>query len=193
MTRRISRLLTVVPFMIAFGGAARADAVSDALQAALDAYGAGNLAKTSENMTLATQALGGQQSAMLAALLPAAPEGWTRTPTEDFAQGFGIMGGGAGAEARYDNADQSVSYTMSFVADNPMVASMGAMLGNAQMMAMMGKVVKVGDQPLLDTDGNLSTLVNSRVLFQAQGAGSDVMLPVVQTIDFARVGLFDSK
>lgn len=197
MTRSISRLLTIAPFVIALGfsasAPAHADDVSDALQAALDAYKSGNLGKTSESMTLATQALGAQQSALLAALLPAAPAGWTKTPTTDFAQGFGIMGGGAGAEARYDNADSSVSFTMSFVADNPMVASMGAMLGNVQMMSMMGKVVKVGDQPLLNADNNLSGLVNGRVLFQAQGATTDVMLPFAQTIDFAKVGAFDTK
>ena len=186
-------LLRSVPFVIALGLPAHADEVSDALQAALDAYASGNLAKVSESMTMATQALGKQQSAMLAALLPAAPTGWTMTPTEDFGQGFGILGGGAGAEGRYDNAAQSVSFTISYIADNPMVASMGAMLGNAQMMAMMGKVVKVGDQTLLDTDSNLSTLVNNRVLFQAQGATSDVMLPILQSIDFAKVGAFDSK
>ena len=193
MTHPFFRLLTVMPLVICLAASAQADEVSDSLQAALDAYTSGNLAKTSENMTLATQALAAQQSALLAALLPAAPDGWTATPTDDFAQSFGIMGGGAGAEVRYENADQSQSYSMSLIADNPMVASMGAMLGNAQMMAMMGKVVKVGDQALLETDNNLSTLVGSRVLFQAQGAATDVMLPLVQTIDFAKVGLFDTK
>lgn len=194
MTRAFPRLLLPVVFAVGFSTApVRADDVSDALQAALDAYTAGNLAKTSESLTLAVQGISAKQNALLAALLPAAPAGWTATPTADFAQGFGIMGGGAGAEVRYDNADQSQSFTMSFVADNPMVASMGAMLGNAQMMAMMGKVVKIGDQALLQTDGNLSTLVNSRVLFQAQGAATEVMLPVAQTIDFAKVGAFDAK
>ncbi|MEO8242044.1 MAG: hypothetical protein ABI832_06995 [bacterium] len=193
MTLRFSAAYSAVAVVIALAVPARADEVSDALQAAIDAYAAGDLGKTGEEMTMATQALGAQQSAMLAALLPAAPDGWTATPTEDFAKGFGILGGGSGAEMRYENADQSVSYTMSFVADNPMVASMGAMLGNAQMMAMMGKVVEVGDQPLLDSDGNLSGLIGSRVLFQAQGGGSDVMLPLAQTIDFAKVAAFDKK
>ena len=96
MHRSFFRFASVVPLMFALGLPARADEVSDALQAALDAYSSGNLAKVSENMTMATQALGKQQSAMLAALLPAAPEGWTMTPTEGFNQSFGIMGGGAG-------------------------------------------------------------------------------------------------
>ncbi len=188
-----------IPFFRAFAISivvacpACADEVSDALQAAMDAYAAGDLAATSSALTMVTQGLGAQQSALLDALMPDAPDGWTRTMTEDFAQGFGMMGGGSGAEARYENADQSVSFTLSFIADNPMVASMGAMLGNAQMMAMMGKVVKVGDQPLLDTDNNLSTLAGARVLFQAQGAATDVMMPVVGQIDFAKLAVFDQK
>ncbi|MEI6098411.1 MAG: hypothetical protein WCS20_08945 [Alphaproteobacteria bacterium] len=52
---------------------------------------------------------------------------------------------------------------------------------------------KVGEQTLLDTDGNVSTLVNGPVVFQAQGAASDVMLPFVQSIDFAKIGTFDTK
>ena len=191
MTKRI--FATALSLTLFLAAQARADEVTDALQAATDAYAAGDLGKTAQSLTMATQAMSAQQTTLLAALLPAAPEGWTRTDTADFAQSFGLMGGGSGAEARYDNADQTLSFTMSFVADNPMVASMGAMLGNAQMMAMMGKVEKVGDQALLNTDDNLSTLVNARVLFQAQGAASDVMLPLVQQIDFAKVGAFDSK
>ena len=111
------------------------------------------------------------------------------TPTESFAGGFGMMGGGAGAEARYETADQSVSVTLSCIADNPVVSPMVAMPGSAE---MMGKVVKVGDQALLDADNNLSLLVGGRVPSRAQGAPSDIMLPVVQGIDFAKVATFDS-
>lgn len=179
--------------VIAFAGAARADDVSDALQAALDAYNAGDLGKTAEEMTMATQALGLRQSSLLAALLPPAPDGFTREDTADFAKGFAMAGGGTGAEATYTSADGNSSFKLSFIADNPMVASMGAMLGNAQMMAMMGKVLKVGDQALLSNDGSISTLVNARVLFQAQGGTEEQMLPLVQKIDFAKVGTFDKK
>lgn len=170
-----------------------ADDVSDALRAAMTAYQAGDLARTAEAMTIATQGLSGQQSAMLAALLPAAPNGWTREDNADFTKSFGVVGGGSGAEATYASADGALSFKLSFIADNPMVGGVAAMLGNAQMMAMMGKVIKVGDQPLLSQDGSISTLVNSRVLFQAQGGTEDQMLPLVQTIDFAKVGAFDRK
>ena len=82
---------------------------------------------------------------------------------------------------------------MSMIADNPTGTGMSAMPGNEQMMAMMGKVVKVGDLTLLSQDNQLSALVNARVLFQAQAATEAVMLPLVQKIVFAKVGAFDKK
>lgn len=51
---------------------------------------------------------------------------------------------------------------MSFIADNPMVGGMAGMLGHAQMVAMMGEVVKAGDQPLLSQDNQVRILVNVR-------------------------------
>jgi len=193
MPRHFLRIFVIAALLAPTAPALWADAVSDALQAATDAYASGDLAKTSAELTMAGQALAARQSSLLATLLPEAPEGWTRTMSEDYAQGFGMMGGGSGAEARYDIADGSVSFTMNFIADSPMVASMGAMLGNVQMMAMMGKVVKVGDQALLDSDNNLSTLVANRVLFTAQGATTEQMMPFVKLLDFARIGVFDGK
>lgn len=169
----------------------RADEVTEALQAAMDAYAAGDLAGTSTAMTMAGQAIATQQSALLQALLPAAPDGWTAEVSEDFAAGFGMMGGGAAVEMRYATAD--VSFTITLIADNPMVATMGAMLGNAQMMALMGKVVKVGDQAILDSDNTLSTLAGDRVLFTAQGAMTEEMMPVVSLIDFVKLGMFDAQ
>lgn len=82
---------------------------------------------------------------------------------------------------------------MSFIADNPMVGGMAGMLDRAQMVAMMGEVVKAGDQPLLSQDNQVLTLVNARVLFQAQGAAKDEMQPLVQKIDFAKMGVFAKK
>ena len=170
-----------------------ADAVTEALQAAQDAYAAGDLAKTGSELALAEQALAGMQSGLLEAQLPQAPEGWTRTLSEGFAEGFGMMGGGAGVEMRYARDDGSVSFTITLIADKLMVASMGAMLGNVQMMALMGKVVKVGDQAIKDSDNTLNTLVGNRVLFTAQGATTDEMMPVVELVDFARLGTFDAN
>lgn len=177
---------------LALGGPAHADEVSDALAAALAAYQSGDIATTSQQMVMAEQALGRIQADKLTAFLPQAPEGWTRTDSPDFAAAFGMAGGGTGAEAQYTNADGSQSVTISYIADSPMVASMGAMLASPQMMAMMGKVVKVGDQALLSQDGSLSALVGNRVLFQGSGSEAE-MMALVEAIDFAKLAAFDAQ
>ncbi len=172
---------------------ASADDVSDALQAALDGYTSGDLAKASEQIILATQALRQTQAGLLTALLPAAPEGFTREDTGDFAQSISAAGGGTGAEASYSSADGATTIRMSFIADNPMVSSMGAMLGNVAMMAQMGKVVKAGDQALLVVDGSVSGLIANRILFQVQGGTEDQAISLVQAIDFAKLAAFDKR
>ncbi len=193
MSGSIFKLVAIGAVLAGTSVPLRADEVTDALEAAMDAYAAGDLAGTSTAMAMAGQAIATRQSALLQAQLPPAPNGWTAEVSEGFAAGFGMMGGGAGVEMRYANADGSVSFTVTLLADNPMVASMGAMLGNAQMMALMGKVVKVGDQAILDSENTLNTLAGNRVLFTAQGATTAEMMPVVSLIDFAKLGTFDAK
>lgn len=184
-----------LPLMIAvaFAVPARADEVSDALSAAVTAYEAGDIAATATQIKAAQAALGAQQSAKLAAFLPEAPAGWTRTLTEGFSEGLGIAGGGVGVEATYASDDGAASFNMTYIADNPMVTAMGGMLGDATMMAMMGKVVKVGDVSLLNQDGAFSALIGNRVMLNAQGASEEVILPVLESVDYAGLGTFDQN
>ena len=126
----------------------------------------------------------------LAVFLPEAPEGWTRTINTEMNAGLMMMGGGTGAEASYEGPGGS--FTISLTADNPMVASMGAMLGNATLMAQMGKVERVGRQRFLNQNGSLSALIGNRVLVQAQGGEVTDMMPALETIDFAGLEKFGS-
>ena len=92
--------------------------------------------------------------------------------------------GGTGAEARYEGASES--FTLTLTADSPLVAQMSAMLGNAMVMAQMGgKIVRVGRLKFLDQDGSMMGLVGNRVLVQITGASNEVMLPLLEQIDFA--------
>lgn len=170
----------------------RADAVSDALAAAQAAYAAGDLPNTSAQIITAGKALAEMQGAMLAAALPAAPDGWTRTDNPDVAAGLVMFGGGAGAEARYDAADGS-SVTVSAYADNMMVQSMAGMLGNPAMMAMMGKTETLGGATFLNQDGSFSALLNNRVLVQAQGGTEEQIRAILGGLDAAKMGAFDKK
>lgn len=168
-----------------------ADAVGDALEAALAAHAAGDLSTTATQITVAAKEVQALQSARLAAMLPEAPAGWTREVSTEGAQGMAMIGmAGNFVEGRYANAAGD-SFTLTLTADSPMVASMAGMLGNPQMMAMMGKIVKAGSQDMLEQDGSLSALAGGRVLVQAQGMDSAAMLPVLATLDFARLPTYD--
>ncbi|MDO9525853.1 MAG: hypothetical protein Q7J57_10025 [Gemmobacter sp.] len=169
---------------------ARADQVSDAIASALEAYNAGDVQFAMDELTMAQQLLQAQKAERLTGFLPEAPDGWTRTMNTDMNTGLGMMGAGTGAEATYEGPEASFRITL--MADNPMVASMGALLGNSALMATMGKVVRVGQVRVLQQENSLQTLVGNRVMVQAQDAAPDIMMPVFEKIDFVGLEKFGS-
>ena len=179
-------LMTTVLTLIA--GVALADEIEDSLKGALAAYQAGKVKDAMDAAAYAQQLMQTKRGGALAAFLPAAPDGWTRTDTADINQGLNVLGGGVGAEASYAEGDTEFKITL--MANNSMVASMATILGNTVMMAQMGKIVKVGDRKFLNQDGTLSALVCTQVLVQAQGADPEKMLPLLQKIDFSGLEKF---
>ena len=167
---------------------AHADEVSDTIQSALDAYNAGDLAFAKEELAFAQQLLQEMSAMSLSDCLPEAPEGWTREVNTEMNAGLAMMGGGVGAEAEY--SDGTDSFTVSVMADNPMVTAMAGMLGNTALMATMGKMTRVGRQKFVNQDGEMSAMVNNRVLVQAKGADPEVMIPILELIDFKKLGEF---
>ena len=171
--------------------AALADDVSDRLTAALAAYEAGDLRATTTELGGATTALSQKKGALLAAVLPATPEGWTREINEDYAAGIAMAGGGTGAEARYidpDGNEITVNYTM----DSPLLAMMIGMFANEQMIAMLGKTVEVNGTRMVDQDTGMTTVIDNRILVQINGDETAKMVPLAQTIDFAALAVFDA-
>jgi hypothetical protein len=79
---------------------AQADDITDALNAAIEAYEAGEVQDALAETAYATQLLNDLQSEGLAASCPPAP-GWTREVSDEPATGLGFMGGGSAAEAEY--------------------------------------------------------------------------------------------
>lgn len=164
--------------------AARADAVSDALEAASAAYADGKLAETAARIAEANAALSVLQSAALVALLPPAPAGWTRSENTDMTQSMVVIGGGSGIEATYDGPDGE-SFTLSIFADNPMVLSMKEMFANDMMVTMMGGKKTIGTADFLAQDEQtLFTVVDDRMMVQAMGAPVAVMEPILAQIDY---------
>ena len=179
---------TAIALFLAAAVPAQADEISDAIQSALDAYTAGDTAFAAEELAFAQQLLTEMSAMNLADCLPEAPEGWTREIDTDMNAGLAMMGGGIGAEAEYSKGNES--FTVTLMADNPMVTAMAGMMSNTALMAAMGKMTRVGRQKYVDQDGTMSTLVNNRVLVQAEGADPEAMLPVLEAIDYRKLGDF---
>ncbi|MBB4286764.1 hypothetical protein [Roseospira goensis] len=149
---------------------AHADDVEDSIQAALEAYQAGDIALAKEELDFASQLLSQMKAAGLADFLPQPLAGWTRQDAETQAMGAAMMGGGLSASAAYEK-DGGETVTIEFLADNPMVTAMAGMFGNSAAMGAMGTVKRINRQKVvLTNDGQLQALVNNRILVQIGGS-----------------------
>ncbi|WP_254870069.1 hypothetical protein [Celeribacter sp. HF31] len=185
MTLKTVLLGTGFGLFVATG--AMADDVTDTLQSALKAYEDGDVTYALEELDYAKQLLQEMQTGALADFLPAAPEGWTAEEDTDTVAGFAMMGGGTAAAQSYTN-ETGDSFTISIVVDSPMIAMMGGMISNAGAMGM--KTVRVGREKFLENEGDLTALVEGRVLVQASGEPRDVVLPLLESIDYRALGRF---
>ena len=165
-----------------------ADEISDTLEAALEAYNAGDVAFALEELDFARQKMLSLQANAFQQFLPEAPEGWFRDIDTEMAAGLAMMGGGMGAGAEYRNDGGSQYYSVTMMADNPMVVSMGAMFSNAAVMGM--RVERVGRQRVAVGEDQAIALVDNRVLVQVEGDDEDLLLEVMGQIDFEALSNF---
>ena len=170
----------------------QADPVTDALESALENYEKGDLGMTAARLTEAQKAVVALQGGKLTRFLPEAPDGWSREIDEDANEGMSMVGmGGASAAADYISPEGD-HVTLTLDADNPIVTSMASMLGNPQMMAMMGELLEFGDQRMVNQDGEISGLVANRVLVQATGTASEEqMSEILSMMDFDGLAAYD--
>lgn len=165
---------------------ASADEVSDTLQSALTAYEEGDITYAIEELDYAKQLMAELQTGALSAFLPPAPDGWTAEDDPDTVAGFAMMGGGTAASKRYYS--DSGSFNINIVVDSPMIAMMGGMIQNAGSMGM--KTVRVGREKFMDNDGEMSALIDGRVLVQATGEPRETIIAVLEQIDYRELGRF---
>lgn len=176
---------TLATIVFAIPQAASADDIEISLQAALDAYRAGDMGLARDEASFAMQLLDAQKADDLSALLPLAPAGWERELSTDMDMALSAFGGGAGAEAEYRS--DSETFTITFMADNPMVASMAMMLSNPM---VPGRPMRIGGIKFSSPDGDLMAFVGNRVLVQAEGADPEVMKPFLEAIDYEALATF---
>jgi hypothetical protein len=167
--------------LVAIANPGLADEVTDTLSSAMQAYEDGDIDYAIEELDYAKQLLQAMTTQELTGFLPEPPAGWTREIAEnDISAGLAMMGGGVGAEAEY--SDGSNNFTITIMADSPMITMFGGMLANAGMLGM--KMHRVGREKFIFNEGELTGLIDNRILIQAEGADPDLMIPVLETMDF---------
>ncbi len=168
--------------MLAASNPALADEVSDTLNSALQAYEQGDIKYAIEELDYARQLLQEMSAQELNGYLPEAPSGWTRDVAKGSEANVGLafLGGGVGAQGTYSNGTDTFSITIT--ADNPMLTAMGGMMASAGLLGM--KLERVGHEKFINDEGDLMAMIGNHIMVQASGADIDVMIPVLETMDF---------
>lgn len=182
----MKHILAATALILTTAGAAQADEVSDTLESALQAYNEGDIKYALEELEYAKQLIGALKTNALESYLPAAPDGWTREIDNAVAVGMALFGGSVGVGAVYTS--DSGRFTINIMVDNPMVGAMSGMISNAGLLG--AKLERVGRMKYLNQDGELSGVINNRIVVQASGAPAEVMIPFLEQIDVRELGNF---
>lgn len=167
---------------LAAPGMAGADEVSDTISAALEAYEAGDVGAAKEELDYASQLLGQMQADTLTGHLPAPLPGWERE-VGDAEAAAAMFGGGIAARAEYFRDGDTLQ--IEIMADNPMVGSMAAMLGNSAMMAAMGRVKRIGGEKFVLQDGEIMGLIGGRFMVRVEGTAPEAdKIAYLEAMDF---------
>ena len=167
---------------------ARADEVSDAIGEAQRAYQGGRLHAAQTALQEALQLLQQRAAAGLAAALPEPLPGWTAEEATSSAAGVAGLFGGTAASRTYRDA-QGRSVEIQVMSDNPMIAQLAAVLANPMLAGAMGRVVRIGEARAIQAnDGDISMLVDNRILVQVQGdAPPEAKLAYARAINAGRL------
>jgi hypothetical protein len=178
----MKKLLLSCALAAAVASPALADEFTDTVALALEAYEEGDIAGARDEMEYAVTLLQGIEGAGFQSLLPEPLDGWTREIDTDASAGMAMMGGGSMAMARYSDGEQTLELTL--ISGGAMAASLGAMLGNTQTMAMMGKVTRIKRKSFVNSDGDLQGMVGNVIVQLSGSASQEVKIEYIKALDF---------
>lgn len=151
---------------------AAADEFTDVVEGALEAYRDGDRELAREELDFAMKLLGEMKAAGLVEFLPPPLPGWTRQ-IEDAATagaaGFAMMGGGSAASASYLRGTEE--FSISIMADSPVVSGMAAMLSGMSSLGG-GRTVRIQRVQFTVSDGEMQGVVGGRTLVQVSGSAA---------------------
>lgn len=177
------RLASALLLAALVGLPAHADDVEESIDAALQAYRAGDIKTAKEELDFAAQLLGQMKAEGLREFLPRPLDGWEREDDGSDTQSMAIFGGGQMAAARYSRGDEDVEIQL--MADNQMVGAMAAMFSTAGLMGAMGEVRRIaGEKAVITPEGDLQAVIDDRVMVQITGtADADSKAAYFKAID----------
>lgn len=172
------------------GGPAAADEFTDVLEGALKAYREGDAVGAREDLDYAVKLLDEKKADSLATFLPAPPAGWTKSDAE--AEGAGMamamLGGGTAAAATYSKG--TTEFTLTLVANSPMVGALSAMVSGVAGVAGM-ESRRIQRVEFAVNEGDLQGVAGGKVLVSASGTATvDEMAAVIETMDLRKLGEF---
>lgn len=146
-----------------------ADEFEDVVGDALDAYREGDVTVAREELSYAMGLLTRMKAEELASFLPEPLPGWERELEDPASSGMAMsmFGGGTAATANYRRGDDD--FTLSLMADSPMVSGMAAMFSSMASVAGT-RSARIQRQQFAIEDGEMQGVIGGKVLVQASGS-----------------------
>lgn len=165
-----------------------ADDIGEAIDQAKKSYQAGDLATAKQSLDLASTLIAQKNAESFVALLPAPLPGWQAEKAQSNAAGGAMFGGVSTANRSYTNA-KGDSVEVSISGDNAMLMQFAPMMNNPAMAAMMGKLIRIGNQRAIQSlDGDIIMVIANKFLVNVQGSGDAASkLAYAQAIDVAKL------
>lgn len=170
---------------------AAADEFTDVIGSALEAYGEGDVTIAREELEYAMRLLNDMKAASLAGFLPAPLAGWTRTDDTEpggASAAMAMFGGGNAAAATYTRGTEG--FTITLLANSPMVGGLGAMITGMSSLAG-GRPIRIQRTQFTMNEGELQGVVDGKVLVSVGGeAAIEDKTAHLEAMDFAALGDF---
>lgn len=106
---------------LTLSGAARADEVSEQIEAAQQAYESGELRSAVDTLNFAVAKIQEQMTAKILELLPNPLDGWTADAAQSQTGGMAAMITGTTLSRRYTREEDGAEITLNLMADSPMM------------------------------------------------------------------------
>jgi len=165
---------------------AGADEVTDQLDVAREAYEAGNLSQSVDELNYAISQIQEKLNSSYVKLLPEPLEGWTASEATSATGGLAALGGGTTMTRSYSSSDGG-SVEIQVIANSPLIQGMSMMLSNPMLMQMDPSTKPYrykGSKGMIkhaagSSDYQISLMVGNSIMVQVEGSGLASKEPVI--------------